>query len=75
MLPIHFKILKIVLHEHATRKRNGVEIKQRGRKAVFTPDEELKLKNCIVTLGQLEFALTLSDIREIVTDYVKINEK
>ena len=56
-------------------KKNGVEIKQRGRKEVFTPDEELELKNCIVTLGWLGFAPTLSDIREIVMDYVNINKK
>ena len=70
-----FKILKTVLQENAARKKNGVEIKQRGWKGVFTPDEELELKNCIVTLAQLGFAPTLSDIREIATDYVNIDEK
>ena len=70
-----FKILKIVLQENAARKKNGVEIKQRGWKGVFTPDEELELKNCIVILAQLGFAPTLSDIREIATDYVNIDEK
>ena len=65
-----FKILKMVLQEHTARKKNGVEIKTRGQKGVFTTDKELELKNCIVT-----FAPTLSDIREIVTDYVNIIEK
>ena len=70
-----FKIPKTALQEHAAREKNGVEIKHRGQKGVFTPDEELELKHCIVTLAQLGFAPTLSDIREIVTDYVNINEK
>ena len=70
-----FKIPKTVIQEHAACEKNGVEIKQRGRKGVFTPDKELELKNCIVTLARLGFAPTLSDIREIVTDYVNINEK
>ena len=47
----------------------------RGWKEVFTPDEELELKNCIVMLSRFGFAPTLSDIREIVSDYVNINEK
>ena len=70
-----FKILKTVLQENAAHEKNGAEIKQRGWKGVFTPDEELELKNCIVTLARLEFAPTLSDIREIVADYVNIDEK
>ena len=69
-----FKIPKTVLQEHAAHEKNGVEIKQRGRKGVFTPDEELELKNCIVLLARLGFAPTLGD-REIVMDYVNINEK
>ena len=70
-----FKIPKTVLQEHAAHEKNGVEIKQRGRKGVLAPDEELKQKNCIVMLAWLGFAPTLSDIREIVTDYVNINKK
>ena len=70
-----FKISKSVLQEHAAREKNGVEIKERGRKGVFIPDEEFELKNCIVTLARLGFAYTLSNIREIVMDYVNINEK
>ena len=53
----------------------GLKLNKRGQKGVFTPDEELELKNCIVRLAQLGFAPTLSDIREIVTDYVNISEK
>ena len=56
-------------------KKMGLKLNKRGQKGVFTPDEELELKNCIVRLAQLGFAPTLSDIREIVTDYVNINEK
>ena len=70
-----FKIQKTVSQEHASREKNGAVIKKRGQKEVFTPDEELELKNCIVTLARLGFATTISDIREIVTDYVNINEK
>ena len=63
MLPIcfctlHFEIWKknlrlrkLYLQEHVAREENGVKIKQGGRKGVFTPDEELELKNCIVTLA------------------------
>ena len=47
----------------------------RGWKEVFTPDEELELKNCIVMLARFGFTPSFSDIREIVTDYVNINEK
>ena len=33
-------------------KKNGVEIKQRGRKEVFTPDEELELElHCYVGMA------------------------
>ena len=49
--------------------------KKRGRKEIFTSDEELELRNCIGKLGRLGFAITLSDIWEIVTDYVNISEK
>ena len=56
-------------------KKMGLKLNKRGQKGVFTPDEELELKNCIVRLAQLGFAPTLSDIREIVTDYVNIDEK
>ena len=70
-----FKIPKTVLKEHAVHEKKGVEIKQRGQKGVFTPDEELELKNCIGTLTRLAFAPNLSNIREIFTDYVNINEK
>ena len=56
-------------------KKMGLKLNKRGQKGVFTPDEELELKNCIVRLAQLGFAPTLSDIREIVTDYVNISEK
>ena len=42
---------------------------------MFTPDEELELKNYIVTLAWLGFAPTLSDIRETATDYVNTYEK
>ena len=59
---------------HLTKK-NEVEIIQRGQKGVFTPDEELELKNYIVTLAWLGFAPTLSDIRETATDYVNTYEK
>ena len=46
-----FKILKMVLQKHTAHKRNGVEIKRRGQKGVFTTDKELELKNCIVMLA------------------------
>ena len=52
----------------------GNEVGIRVRKAVFTNDEELLLKECIVKLAELGFAPTLNDIKEIVTDYVNINE-
>ena len=37
---------------------------------MFSNDEILELKNCVIDMAELGFAPTLSDIREIVTDYV-----
>ena len=74
MLSSEFNITKTVLQEHAACKSQGNEVGIRGRKAVFTVDKELSLKECIVKLTELGFVPTLSDIKEIVTDYVNINE-
>ena len=56
-------------------KKNEFEIKKGGQKEVSMPDEKLELKNYIVRLAGLGFAPNLSDIREIVMDYININEK
>ena len=64
----------MVFQEQAARELQGNEVGIRGRKAVFTNGEELSLKECIVKLAELGFAPTLNDIKEIVTDYVNINE-
>ena len=41
---------------------------------MFTAEEELSLKEFIVKLAELGFAPTLNDIKEIVTNYVNVNE-
>ena len=40
---------------------------------MFPSDEILELKNCVIDMAELGFAPTLSDIRELVTDYVNEN--
>ena len=60
----------MVLQKHAARESQGNEVGMRVRKAVFTVDEELSLKKCIVKLAELGLAPTLNDIKEIVTNYV-----
>ena len=52
----------------------GIKVGIRGQKAVFTVEEELSLKECIVKLTELGFAPTLNDIKDIVADYLNINE-
>ena len=53
------------LNEDITRQR---------RKAVFTTEEFNDLKDCIVTLADLGFGLTIKDIGELVESYVMFNE-
>ena len=64
----------MVLQEHSVHESQGNKVGIRGQKAVFTVDEELSLKECIVKLAELGFAPTLSDIKEIGTDHVNIKE-
>ena len=61
-----FKIPKTVLQEHAAREKNGVEIKQRGRKGVFTSDEELELKNYFVMWHDLGLHLLLVTLGKLL---------
>ena len=51
----------------------GTQLKQKGHTTVFPSDEILELKNCVIDMAELGFAPTLSDIRELVTDYVNEN--
>lgn len=48
-------------------------MKSRGCTSVFTENETEELKHCIADLAELGFAPTLMDIREIVRDYVELN--
>ena len=68
-----FNIPKSVLHRHIAAATKGTQLKQKGRTTVFSNDEILELKNCVIDMAELGFAPTLSDIREIVTDYVNEN--
>ena len=62
-----------MLHRHIAAATKGTQLKQRGRTTVFRSDEILELKNCVIDIAELGFAPTLSDIRELVTDYVNEN--
>ena len=53
--------------------KKGKTFSSRGRHLVFIESETLELKGCIVDLAELGFAPTINDVREIVTDYVNVN--
>jgi len=68
-----FNIPTTVLHRQYAASQNGKELSKKGRKSVFTDKEINDLKECIVALAELGFAPTISDLREIVADYVTAN--
>ena len=49
------------------------DLQKVGRKGVFSVDEEIDLRSCISELAELGFAMTLSDIAELVENYVAVN--
>ena len=49
-------------------------IKTVRQKCVFSSDEEEELKSCIAGLAELDFAMTLNDIAELVESYVAVND-
>ena len=63
-------IPKSTLANHIT----GGGTKKVGRKAVFSPAELEELKQTIVDMAELGFAMTVSDIGEVVESYVAYNE-
>ena len=58
---------------HTQHLQKGTTLGVRCRKSVFEQHEMEELKGCIVDLADLGFAPTISDIREIVRDYVEEN--
>ena len=59
---------------HNKHFEKGTVASSRGRKAVFSHQEANELKNCITDMAAIGFAPTISDIREIVRDYVLAND-
>ena len=53
--------------------KKGETFSSRERHSVFSESEALEPKRCIVDLAELGFAPTVNDVREIVTDYVNVN--
>ena len=53
--------------------KKGKTLSSRGFHSVFSESEALELKVCIVDLAKLGFAPAVNDVREIVTDYVNVN--
>jgi len=62
-----FNVPKTTIMRHL----KPIPLQQRGRKTVFSKEEEEELRDCIVDLASLGFGLRLVDIGELVESYVK----
>ena len=61
------------LHRYLNYQKEGKTIPEkdvRGRKTVFTAEEERQLTNCIIELARIGFAPSLNEIGDVVRSYV-----
>ena len=65
-----YGLTKSSLHNHL----NGIGSTKVGRKRIFTDEEEEELRNCIVDMADLGFAMTLQEIGDVVESYVMYND-
>ena len=64
------------MQSHENRYAKGLTMHSKRRTTVFTENEKRELKDCIVDLADLGFAISkarLQDIQEIVCNYVTAN--
>ena len=63
------------LHRQLAVRNKGLSGREhRGRKSVFSIQEEDQLKRCIVDMAALGFAPTLREVGDLVHSYVEFNE-
>ena len=72
-LSIEFNVPKTILQRHAAHQKKGKTLSSREQHSNFSESEALELKGCIIDLAELGFTPTVNDVREIVTDYVNVN--
>ena len=69
-----YSIPKSTLHFHLSLRKRNLKPSGQGCKPVFTNEENEELKTCIVQLAELGFAPSITDLREIVFNYVQQND-
>ena len=65
------------LHRYLNYQKEGKAIPEkdvRGRKTVFTAEEQRQLTNCIAELARIGFAPSINEIGDVVRSYVEYND-
>ena len=69
-----YSIPRESLRRHITYQAKGLTAGKQGRKPIFNDAETKELRQCIVDLATLGFAMTLKSVAELVESYVREND-
>lgn len=56
-----------------SKRKRGIVVKRRGRRPVFSVEEEKELADALKTLAKWGFAQSKKDVANVVQEYVKLN--